>query len=96
MTPIFLTIILFAVATLVSCLITFLIKTERNRKENLFLHLSKEGAENDLVFCSQEMLPHKVIGIDGIHRKIMILEEANNKYNSSILSLDEVQSCRLK
>ena len=26
----------------------------------------------------------------------MIVEEINNKYNSSILSLDEVQSCQLK
>lgn len=96
MSAIFLTILLFAFVTLVVYLSASLIKTEKNKKEKLFLQLSMEGAANNLIFCSQEMLYKKVIGIDGIHRKIMILEEVNSKYNSSILSLDEVASCRLK
>ncbi len=96
MSPAFLIFILFAVVTLIVYSTASLIKTEKNKMENLFLNLSKEGSANNLIFCSQEMLHNKVIGIDGIHRKVMILEEINHKYNASILSLDEVQNCELK
>jgi len=96
MSSVFLTFILLAFITLIVYLATSLVKTERNKKEDLFLHLSKEGAANELIFCSQEIFHNKVIGIDGIHRKIMILEKVNREYNTSVISLDEVQSCELK
>ncbi len=65
------------------------------KKEKIFRQLNKEGAANNLNFCSQEILQDKVMGFDGIHRKIMILERKNGAYNSSIISLDEVHQCRL-
>jgi len=95
MLPIFVTFILFAVAVLIFGSLTFFTKTDKKKRKNLFLRLSQEGTANNLTFCSQEILQNKVIGIDGIHRKIMILEKINDTYNCSVISLDEVQNCEL-
>lgn len=68
---------------------------EKRKKEKLFLRLSREGAANNLTFCSQEILRDTIIGIDGIHRKIMILGQNGKNYDCSVISLDEVQHCKL-
>ena len=65
------------------------------KKEKLCRQLCKEGANQNLIFCSQEILDNKVIGFDGIHRKILVLERNKKKYNCSIISLDEVVHCQL-
>ena len=87
--------ILVTVAVFIFGYRNFFYKNAKKIKENLFLRLSKEGTANNLIFCSQEILQNKVIGIDGIQRKIMILEKIKNKYNCSVISLDEVQNCEL-
>ncbi|MDQ6903161.1 MAG: hypothetical protein M3139_09140 [Bacteroidota bacterium] len=75
--------------------IPYIFKNEKKEKQNLCLRLSEEGTANNLVFCSQEIFHNMVIGFDGIHRKIMMLEKSENKYNCSVISLDEVQNCEL-
>ena len=92
MSPIF--IILLCAVSIAGCLNHFT-RMDRKKKQNFFLRLSQEGIANDLTFCSQEILQNKVIGIDGIHRKIMVLEKTKNKYNCSVISLDEVYHCEL-
>ncbi|MEO8413813.1 MAG: hypothetical protein ABI472_09150 [Ginsengibacter sp.] len=87
--------ILFTSALFLYTFVNFFYLNARTRNEKLLLRLSREGAANNLIFCSQEVLQNKVMGIDGIHRKIMILEKIKNKYNCSIIPLDEVQHCAL-
>ena len=96
MSPIFSTICLFAIVTLVTHVVKLFIKKRSNTKEALLLHLSKQGSANNLVFCSQEILGNKVMGIDGVHRKVMIVEKVDRKYQTSVWCLDEVESCELK
>ncbi len=67
----------------------------KKKKEYLLRKLYREGAANDLIFCSQDILQNKVMGIDGIHRKIMILEKTKNTYQCSTISLNEVHNCHL-
>ena len=95
MSPITIIFILLIVTAVIFRSISFLSLRSRKKKEGPFLQLSREGAANNLIFCSQEMLQNKVIGIDGIHRKILIVEKIKNKYNSSLISLNEVQNCKL-
>ena len=87
--------ILFATGLVFSGSLSFIAAYDKRKKEKLFRQLSKEGATNGLVFCSQDILENKVIGIDGIHRKILILEQKKNTYHTTIISLDEVQHCQL-
>ena len=95
MSPITIIFILLTFTLLIFRSASFLSKWAKKKKESPFLQLSREGAANNLIFCSQEMLQNKVIGIDGIHRKILILEKIKNTYNSSLISLNEVQNCKL-
>lgn len=73
----------------------FALAFSRKKKVKLLRHLSNEGAANNLVFCSQEIFKNRVIGIDGIHRKIMLIEKNDRDYQSSIISLDDVNECRM-
>ena len=75
--------------------VPYIFKNEKKEKQNLCLRLSQEGTANNLVFCSQEIFHNRVIGFDGIHRKIMMLEKSENDYNCSVICLDEVQNCEL-
>ncbi|MEP6626854.1 MAG: hypothetical protein ABJA32_02675 [Ginsengibacter sp.] len=75
--------------------VPFAVATSRKKTVKLLRHLSNEGAANNLVFCSQEVFQNRVIGIDGIHRKIMLIEKSDRNYQSSIISLDEVNDCQL-
>ena len=95
MTPIPTILILLGIVSIFYVLLPFLSSSSRRKKENLFRNLGKLGAANNLTFCSQDILQDKVIGIDGIHRKIMILEKKSDGYYSSIISLDEVHDCQL-
>lgn len=89
------TFILFIIGFLFFGSLPFISIYAKRKKEKFFRRLSKEGANNNLIFCSQEMLDNKVLGFDGIHRKILVLERTRNKYTSSIISLDEVAHCQL-
>ena len=91
--PVILT--LLAVISLLYVSFSFFAPNSKKKIEFLLRKLSREGAANHLTFCSQEILQNKVLGIDGIHRKIMILEKRKNAYYSSIISLDEVHDCQL-
>ncbi len=86
---------IFTTASFICFSLVFFFKTIKQKKENLLLRLSLEGTANNLTFCSQEILQNKVIGIDGIHRKIMVLEKIKNSFKCSVISLDEVQHCEL-
>src|SRR5436190_7271646 len=55
---------------------------------------SKLGTENNLSFTSQEILENCIIGLDGIKRKLLILNKIDtNKYESILLDLNEVKNC---
>lgn len=73
-------------------LISFISERKKNK---LCLRLSKEGASKGLIFCSQEVLANTVIGIDGIHRKILVLERKAHHYHSTVISLEEVHHCQV-
>lgn len=96
MSPILLYFILFTSAVIILGILTLCYKNDRKKRENLFVRLSREGSANNLTFCCQEVLQNKVLGFDGINRKIMILEKVRHQYSCDLISLDEVQKCAVK
>lgn len=95
MNPITIAFILFATSLLFFGSLPYFTWYAKKKKEALVRKLCHEGAAHNLTFCSYEILENKVIGIDGIHRKIMIVEKTKKAYHCSSISLDEVQDCRL-
>lgn len=87
--------IMIAIIFLFFVLLPFITLTTKKKKENLLKNLSRAVADNNLILCSQEILQNIVMGFDGIHRKIIILEKKKDAYCSSIISLDEVNDCQL-
>lgn len=61
-----------------------------------FLELSELGSKFNLAFSSQEVLGNKIIGLDGIKRKLLILEENNGKPDSFIIDLNKVSNISVK
>jgi uncharacterized pyridoxamine 5'-phosphate oxidase family protein len=54
------------------------------------------GTAHNLSFTGQEILRDKVIGLDGPKRKLLIVEENTDEYDTRIIYLDEIVSCKVK
>ena len=72
-------------------------KQRKKTSTELLNHFSKLGTENNLSFSSQEILENCIIGLDGMQRKLLILEKNDeDKYDSLVLDLNEVKKCSKK
>jgi hypothetical protein len=81
------------------CWLFITIERKQKRKEQhaLMHRVSQVGVENSLSFSSQELLKRHVLGVDGVHRKLLILNVMDDGSCSGIiLHLDGVKSCSLK
>ena len=65
-------------------------KNTKNKNDKLLAQFSHAGSSNGLSFSSQEILRNKIIGLDGIHRKLVMV---NEKEECTIVALDEVKKC---
>ncbi len=54
------------------------------------------GSVFNLSFSSHEILNKKIFGVDGIKRKILVVEENNGSNSSYIIELDKVKSISMK
>jgi hypothetical protein len=83
----------------VICFLFISIEKRRFRKEKtqLLKKFSELGSQYSLSFSSQEVLSKSIIGMDGMNRKLMILQDhENDLFRHTIICLDEVKSCSLK
>lgn len=95
MNPVTLVFTLFTAGVLFYSSLSFISVYAKKKKEHLVRKLCQEGAANNLIFCSQEILQNTIMGFDGLHRKIMILEKIKKAYQCNTISLDEVHDCHL-
>src|SRR6478609_9135493 len=68
----------------------------KKKRQKLHFCLSKLGSQHGLSFTSQEELLNKTIALDGLQRKLLIIEENNARYDWNIIDLDEVENCSVK
>jgi hypothetical protein len=71
-------------------------RQRRKSISQLLHHFSELGSKNNLTFSSQELLPDCIIGVDGVHRKLLILEKRDGGYTDFVIDLNEVKSCHIK
>jgi hypothetical protein len=69
---------------------------KRKNEERLFSAFSQLGTDNNLSFTSQELLGNRLIGLDGLKRKLLFIEAKDGKYNSLIIDIDKTKSCIVK
>jgi len=85
-------------AIIAICLVLIRIHNKYNREAmNKLLHyFSKAGEENNLQFSSQEILKDSMIGLDGIHRKLLVVTAQGDGFDSFVIDLDKVKNCTVK
>jgi hypothetical protein len=62
---------------------------KRKRKASFFF--TQNRVSKQTVFYIQEELPNIVIGLNGLQRKLLIVEENNGRYDWNIIDLEEVK-----
>jgi len=68
----------------------------KKREEQLLIVFNRLGSLYYLSFTSQEIFHNKIIGLDGLRRKILIIEDCNHRYDFRFIDLCEVKACKLK
>lgn len=72
-------------------------KQKRNAMNQLLNNFRQMGFEHNFTFSAQEILQNAIIGLDGVHRKLLVLERsAGNTFHAVIIDLSEVKSCVVK
>ena len=87
---------LFAICAIILTVVAFYKNRKNARLKKLLLQFSQLGSDNNLSFTSQEILHNSVIGLDGLNRKIVFLQETNGIYQWLIIDLNTVNHCSLK
>jgi hypothetical protein len=71
-------------------------KQKREAMNQLLDHFRQTGARNALSFSSQEILNNCVLGLDGVHRKVLVVTRENNVFDSLIIDVNEIKNCTVK
>lgn len=61
-----------------------------------YLQLSELGSKFNMSFSSHQVLGNKIMGLDGISKKLLILEQIDNQARSYIIDLDEATAISVK
>lgn len=93
MPSVFTSVLVLSFVVLIFQHLNFLFDTSAKKKDRLCAQLSRTAIEQKLTLCSQEILNHTIIGVDGIHRTITVISEAKKKFTHTTIFLDEVQNC---
>ncbi|MCU7551858.1 hypothetical protein OCK74_22250 [Chitinophagaceae bacterium LB-8] len=68
-----------------------------NKVTGLLAYFSKLVLENNISLSCQEVLNDCIIGIDGIHRKILVVKQTHTSYYQwRMIDFDEIMNCSVK
>jgi hypothetical protein len=68
-----------------------------NRATDLLAQFNTLGMENNISFSRKEILKDCIIGLDGKHRKLVVLQQFGQfAYDWHIIDLNDIQSCFIK
>jgi len=97
MSTILVAVIIIAVVTSISLVLVSISNKHRKQKKEKLLHqFSQLVTANSLSFTSQEILHHGIIGLDGLNKKLLILESNGEEHSWSVIKLEEVKTCNVK
>jgi len=68
----------------------------KKKIEQLLIFFRRLGSLHNLSFTDPEILRDKIIGLDIRRRKLLIVQDNNGKYDSTIIDLYEVSTCKVK
>ena len=89
-------ILVTGIAAITITLVAINNKHQKKSRGRLLHRFSEVGSDNNLSFTSQEILNGGIIGLDGLNRKLVILEKNNDEFNWSVINLEDIKSCTVK
>jgi len=91
-------ILLSAAAFLCYGLLTAIRNRQKRRKmKRLLDYFSRLGSKYELTFSSQEVLRNCIIGLDGVQRKLLVLNGTNSgSLTEYVIDLNQVSNCSVK
>jgi len=91
-------ILLSAAAFLCYGLLTAIRNRQKRRKmKRLLDYFSRLGTKYDLTFSSQEVLRNCIIGLDGVQRKLLVLNgTSSGTLTEYVIDLNQVSNCSVK
>lgn len=95
-------IIAVIIVGIVGLTITILVSIHNKEKKKktiaLVAHFNQSGMENNFTFSCQEVLKNSIVGLDGLQRKLLILEYGEDEVNKRfhIVDLNKVSNCSLQ
>jgi hypothetical protein len=98
MSTVFVAVALLGFIVLVTLLFTTIEKRKKRASMNQFLNRFIElGSLNNLTFSSQEILKDAAIGLDGIHRRLLVLYgNHETTFRHRLFHLSDVATCSVK
>jgi hypothetical protein len=90
--------LLIVVVEATICTLIFIVMKHRDvRFDKIkYLQLRELSSKFSMSFSSYEVLGNKIIGLDRINKKLLVLEEADGQSNSYIIDLNEVKVISVK
>jgi hypothetical protein len=68
----------------------------KTRKRSLLSFFSHTAALHNISFTSQEILRDMALGLDGPKRKVLVVEEKGETFDTHIIDLTQVNTCKVK
>lgn len=97
MSTVLIAVIVIAVIVAISFLFIWIsMRNSDKRKQKLLTRFSEAGTQFNLSFSSQEILEKRIIGLDGINRKLLVFENDNNHLHTFLISLDDIRNCYVR
>jgi hypothetical protein len=87
-------IVVVTIISIIAVLIHTNNKANRKKASCLLASFHQSGTQSSLSFSSQELLKNCIIGLDGIQRKLLVLQQdEKGNANTCIVDLAEVTKC---
>ena len=98
MSDLFIAGILIGIIVSISFLLIYIDKhSKRKRMNHLTNRFSELGSRYQVNFTSQAILKDEILGIDGVQRKLLILNTTDkNEMPHELIDLDELRHCSVK
>ena len=89
-------VLLVIIAGCCTLLVIFHNQQKRKMMSKVLNLLSRVGSQYNLSFSSQEILKRCAFGLDGLHRKILVMKNGSDELHAKIIDLNEVSACSVK
>jgi len=89
-------IIVLAIIVIISTLVIMHNHQLKARATSILSFFKKVALVHNFSFTGQEVLREMVIGLDAPRKKLLVVEEKDKNYDTQIIDLSEVNTCKIK